>query len=480
MDIHDAFIAARLAGSTAKWEDDFISVPAFPVPWPDVVLHPASTEEEMYLVSLVPRMVQAEGGLAEKKWLKTATATGTAYVYHQWFNKDKPWHLIDMANETGMHAYLVPRDGHFDLYHGHGASEKPTGREAHGGTSSGLVVSVALTLCNLRKNMCYLCRAKGLWYESYCLECAVLTAKFRLTIPTAKRPMAPALRGQRVLVTGGRIKIGMGTALACLRLGAEVTVTTRFAKLAREAYAREPDHAEWVDRLTVFQADFLQAASLLKLITHVRQARFTVIVQNAAQTVKSDAETAALLRLNGSGVTQVLTGSNPGDEALVLDDGGPEGPVDLVAMHTAAMQTTEGNSWFLAYDEVSLGELLENLKINVVAPFLIIQAAGPQMAPGGVVVNVTSNEGAFIWKGDGHIHNNMCKAAIDQMTLTLHQDFRKRGVRMYSVDPGFFSSANPNAVPPLRLEDSVARLMQPILATSVDKGWRWKDFVLGK
>ncbi len=481
----DAFIAAK--GTKAMWDADFVSVPTFPLPWPDVVLHPASTATEMYVVSLVPRAIQTPGagteGAEGAKWIKTAFGAGTAYVYHQWFDKEKAWHLIDMANETGLHAYLVPRDDRFDLFHG--GVVLPLPDVTHRANVSDRPTVVNLTRCNLRKNQCYLCRAKGLWHESYCFECAVLTAKFRLTIPTATRAMAPVLRGQKVLVTGGRIKIGMGTALACLRLGAEVTVTSRFGTLARAAYAAEPDYDAWADRLTVFEADFLSATALLRLTKMVRAAGFTVIVQNAAQTVKNDAYTRALSAMNGTSgtpgvVTQLLTGSNPGDEAMVLADGPTHpDPETLAAMHTAAMQTSDGpNSWFLAYDEVSLGELIENLKINVVTPFLVIQAAGPHLAPGAVVINVTSSEGAFLWKSDGHIHNNMCKAAIDQMTLTLHQDFRKRGIRMYAIDPGFYSSANPNAVPPLRLEDSVARMMQPILATTVEKGWRWKDYVV--
>ena len=76
------------------------------------------------------------------------------------------------------------------------------------------------------------------------------------TLNRLKRSASPDLSSVVAVVTGGRCKIGFATALRLLRLGATVAISTRFPRGAAGRYAREPDSAEWLSRLTIFGVDF--------------------------------------------------------------------------------------------------------------------------------------------------------------------------------------------------------------------------------
>jgi NAD(P)-dependent dehydrogenase (short-subunit alcohol dehydrogenase family) len=86
------------------------------------------------------------------------------------------------------------------------------------------------------------------------------------------------------------------------------------------------------------------------------------------------------------------------------------------------------NSWTQTVDEVDPLELLEVQLCNSVAPFLLVSRLRPALAeaarraPSGRahVVNVSAMEGQFSrrYKGAGHPHTNMAKAALNMMTRT--------------------------------------------------------------
>ena len=63
------------------------------------------------------------------------------------------------------------------------------------------------------------------------------------------------LSGRKVILTGGRVKVGYATALKFLRNRAELTITTRFPAIAYEQFEKEHDFEEWKNRLTIYGLD---------------------------------------------------------------------------------------------------------------------------------------------------------------------------------------------------------------------------------
>ena len=108
------------------------------------------------------------------------------------------------------------------------------------------------------------------------------------TLNRLKRSASPDLSSVVAVVTGGRCKIGFATALRLLRLGATVAISTRFPRGAAGRYAREPDSAEWLSRLTIFGVDFRGFGSVVRFARAVaaRFPRINLLVNNAAQTVR--------------------------------------------------------------------------------------------------------------------------------------------------------------------------------------------------
>src|SRR5262249_24097184 len=103
-----------------------------------------------------------------------------------------------------------------------------------------------------------------------------------------KRTELADLRGRVALLTGGRVKIGYQAGIKLLRAGARLIVTTRFPRDSAARYAREPDFAEWRDRLEIFGLDLRHTPSVEAFCQHVSstRARLDFIINNACQTVR--------------------------------------------------------------------------------------------------------------------------------------------------------------------------------------------------
>jgi NAD(P)-dependent dehydrogenase (short-subunit alcohol dehydrogenase family) len=131
---------------------------------------------------------------------------------------------------------------------------------------------------------CYVCKQKYSvihhFYDQLCPECAALNF--------AKRTELADLRGRVALLTGGRVKIGYQAGLKLLRCGAHLIVTTRFPRDSAKRYAREPDFAEWGDRLEIFGLDLRHTPSVEAFCRHLlaTRGRLDFIINNACQTVR--------------------------------------------------------------------------------------------------------------------------------------------------------------------------------------------------
>jgi NAD(P)-dependent dehydrogenase (short-subunit alcohol dehydrogenase family) len=141
-------------------------------------------------------------------------------------------------------------------------------------------------------------------------------------------------------------------------------------------------------------------------------------------------------------------------------------------LHTA-------NSWTQRVDEVDALELLEVQLCNMTAPFILVsrlrRALAASPARRSYVVNVSAMEGVFSrgYKGPGHPHTNMAKAALNMLTRTSAAELFTDGILMTAVDTGWITDERPHYTKarladegfhaPLDLVDGAARVYDPIV-----------------
>ncbi|MCW2984672.1 MAG: oxidoreductase, partial [Conexibacter sp.] len=138
------------------------------------------------------------------------------------------------------------------------------------------------------------------------------------------------------------------------------------------------------------------------------------------------------------------------------------------------------NSWTQSVDQVDPLEMLEVQLANVTAPFLLVSRLRPALAASAArrtyVVNVSAMEGQFGrgYKGPGHPHTNMAKAALNMLTRTSAGEMLESdGILMTSVDTGWITDERPHPTKmrladagfhaPLDLVDGAARVYDPIV-----------------
>ena len=144
------------------------------------------------------------------------------------------------------------------------------------------------------------------------------------------------------------------------------------------------------------------------------------------------------------------------------------------------------NSWVHGVGDVDALELLEVQLCNSTAPFILINQLRPQLAAAAAstasrsgrayVVNVSAMEGVFSrgYKGPGHPHTNMAKAAINMLTRTSAREmFETDSILMTSVDTGWITDERPHPTKvrlaeegfhaPLDLVDGAARVYDPVV-----------------
>jgi NAD(P)-dependent dehydrogenase (short-subunit alcohol dehydrogenase family) len=360
-----------------------------------------------------------------------------------------------------------------------------------------------------RPRSCYICKTRYVevdaFYHQLCQECA--------TENRARRDARADLTGKRALLTGGRAKIGMYIALRLLRDGAHTTVTTRFPSDAIRRFKAMPDSDEWIHRLKVVGIDLRDPAQVVALADSVAAAGpLDILINNAAQTVRRSpqayrelitAESAPLpagelppaevIGTFGSGAVdsvaalpssgaQGLTAQDVTDLALVSGSASLERIAAGTAIDAGGLvpDLHDTNSWIQTVSEVDPVELLEVQLCNSTAPFILISRLRPAMAAAAsrrkYVVNVSAMEGVFSrgYKGAGHPHTNMAKAALNMLTRTSAQEmFEADGILMTAVDTGWITDERPHPDKmrladagfhaPLDLIDGAARVYDPIV-----------------
>ncbi|HEX4519244.1 MAG TPA: SDR family oxidoreductase [Gaiellaceae bacterium] len=376
---------------------------------------------------------------------------------------------------------------------------------------------------------CYVCKRHYVevhpFYDQLCGSCGDFNF--------AKRGETADLGGRVALLTGGRVKIGYQAGIKLLRAGAQLIVTTRFPRDCAARYAREPDFAEWGERLEVFGLDLRHTPSVDALCAHLgdTRGRLDFIVNNACQTVRRPAEFyrhmiesesaaertmpahvrklvgsyeqlrgggAAALARNGAAALPGMTSPAELSQVPLLPEdlaGGdalfPTGALDADLQQ---VDLRDQNSWRLLLADVSTVELLETQLVNAVAPFLLNARLKPLMLATPErdkhIVNVSAVEGQFYrrFKTTRHPHTNMAKAALNMMTRTSAADYFGDGIHMNSVDTGWVSDEDPAAIaerktaehrfrPPLDIVDGAARILDPLISGFNSGEHVWGQFL---
>ncbi|EOM78423.1 SDR family NAD(P)-dependent oxidoreductase [Rhodococcus rhodnii] len=363
----------------------------------------------------------------------------------------------------------------------------------------------------IRPRPCYVCKQRytvvDAFYHQLCPDCAAANH--------AKRDQRTDLRGRRALLTGGRAKIGMYIALRLLRDGADLTITTRFPQDAIRRFRALEDADDWLHRLHVVGIDLRDPAQVIALADSVAEGGpLDILINNAAQTVRrspgaysalveaeagplpagelpdvvvfgkpSEAHPAALAGALPSG--RALSGASLAESVTSLAMVARSATADRIATGVAVdaggllpdLGTT--NSWVQTVEEVDPVELLEVQLCNSTAPFILVSRLRPAMAASNAhrkyVVNVSAMEGQFGrgYKGPGHPHTNMAKAALNMLTRTSANEMAAEGILMTAVDTGWITDERPHETKmrladegfhaPLDLVDGAARVYDPIV-----------------
>jgi NAD(P)-dependent dehydrogenase (short-subunit alcohol dehydrogenase family) len=334
-----------------------------------------------------------------------------------------------------------------------------------------------------RARACYVCKQRyrdvDAFYHQLCPACAARNH--------ARRDARTDLTGRRALLTGGRAKIGMYIALRLLRDGAHTTITTRFPDDAVRRFTAMDDSAEWLDRLRIVGLDLRDPGQVIALADDVAgRGQLDILINNAAQTVRRSPEAyahlaaAARAPLPAGALPDVMT-LGPTTLALPADPSSPDhvDPGTMLDAGGLAPDLHPDNSWSRVIGEVDPVELLEVQLCNQTAPFILVSrlraALAASTARRTYVVNVSAMEGQFSrgYKGPGHPHTNMAKAALNMLTRTSATELLSDGILMTSVDTGWITDERPHPTKmrlaeegfhaPLDLVDGAARVYDPIV-----------------
>jgi NAD(P)-dependent dehydrogenase (short-subunit alcohol dehydrogenase family) len=363
----------------------------------------------------------------------------------------------------------------------------------------------------VRARPCYICKQDytdvDAFYHQLCPACAAVNH--------GHRNARTDLTGRRALLTGGRAKIGMYIALRLLRDGAHTTITTRFPHDAVRRFSAMADSADWLHRLRVVGIDLRDPAQVVALADSVAAAGpLDILINNAAQTVRrspgayaplaaaerdplpdgplpdvltfdhiSDAHPVALAGSLSEHpmphLPDTLRGADISRLALVAGSAAPDRAGTAIDAAGLVPDVNAVNSWTQRVDEVDALELLEVQLCNMTAPFILVSRLRAALAASPArrkyIVNVSAMEGVFSrgYKGPGHPHTNMAKAALNMLTRTSAMELLTDGILMTAVDTGWITDERPHYTKvrladegfhaPLDLVDGAARVYDPIV-----------------
>ncbi|GMB81096.1 SDR family oxidoreductase [Shinella zoogloeoides] len=185
---------------------------------------------------------------------------------------------------------------------------------------------------------------------------------------------------------------------------------------------------------------------------------------------------AGLYAAAGMRIIACMRQASPAAEALdVADEGSIAAlgerlcgqPVDIVINNAAIRGDTGG------LDTLETGDFLEVMRINALAPLLLARALRPNLLAGRrkVLVNIGSRAGSLaegtVDDEDGDYAYRCSKAALNMATVKLAQDFRRDGIAVISLHPGWVRTDMGGAEATIDVAESAAGLKALIDATTL-------------
>ena len=321
---------------------------------------------------------------------------------------------------------------------------------------------------------CYCCKINivkknmHFFYTNLCQKCGDLNYSYR--------SLKLDLTGRIAVVTGGRIKIGFEIAKKLLEYNCKVIVTTRFPKDALLKFKEDKNYNTWSSNLIIYPIDFRFFKSTVKFVDYLLNnlTHLDILINNAAQTIRRPTSYYKYLlpiessKFNNEDENKIIKNdynqiSNNNEEnnnslecnilplsvfasqMKIIKE--KEQPKEILMSNDKQPHdfTSGKNSWKLELDEVPFEEFIEVQLINAWTPYYLNCKLKPLLDKSPFqdkyIVNVTAMEGVFnTFKNTTHPHTNMAKAALNMMTRTCGEYYKKYNIYMTAVDTGWVSS----------------------------------------
>ena len=142
-------------------------------------------------------------------------------------------------------------------------------------------------------------------------------------------------------------------------------------------------------------------------------------------------------------------------------------PIDVVINNAAIRGDTSG------LDTLETDDFLDVMRINALAPLLVARALRPNLLAGTrkVLVNISSRAGSLaegtLDDDDGDYAYRCSKAAMNMATVKLAQDFRRDGISVISLHPGWVRTDMGGEEAAIDVAESAAGLKTRIDATTL-------------
>jgi NAD(P)-dependent dehydrogenase (short-subunit alcohol dehydrogenase family) len=321
-------------------------------------------------------------------------------------------------------------------------------------------------------------------YNFSCVPCGVLFQK--------NRYMQRDLTDRVGLVIGARTKLGHQILLKLVRSGAKVIGTTRYPKQALELFKNYVDYEKWSHLIDFYDVPLDLDTPEIKInvnklceFIEAKYGRLDILVNCAAQTIRvreknKNLQSHFIVPNKNLQSHFIVPNKNLESHFIVPNKNLDKDKERQTNRYGDAryVDATLENSWNLKFEDLDQEEIEEVLRINSVAPLIIIQSLIPSLRKskvltGPYIINVHAREGLFeVHKTDRHIHTNMAKASLAMLTKCLLSSKLKTdsGIpfNINGCDPGWFSideyyeNGCPWIIPPLDEIDGAARILYPV------------------
>ncbi|UDF30996.1 UNVERIFIED_ORG: SDR family oxidoreductase [Roseateles sp. XES5] len=151
-------------------------------------------------------------------------------------------------------------------------------------------------------------------------------------------------------------------------------------------------------------------------------------------------------------------------------------PIDIVINNAAVRGDTGG------LDTLDTDDFLAVMRINALAPLLLARALRPNLCAGGrkVLVNISSRAGSLaegtLDDEDGDYAYRCSKAALNMATVKLAQDFRRDGIAVISLHPGWVRTDMGGEEAAVDVAESAAGLKALIDATTLAESGSFRAY----